>query len=384
MIYQDWGYPRWATAEHRSFADSVRKFYHNELEPNKKRWTKDHMVETDFWLKAGEIGILGASIPEEFGGLGLPRSFDIVSLLEQSRLGDIGWGFAVHNILAHYIASYATDTQKERWLPGLASGEFIGAIAMSEPGAGSDLKGICTTAQKEGDGYLINGSKTFISNGQTANLMVVVTKTAQKDVSLFILETDKAEGFHRGRNLDKIGMNRQDTSELFFDNVRVDAGCLLGGQEGQGFTQLMSQLPWERLIVASTALGSSEYALRVTVDYVRERKAFKSRIMDFQNTRFKLAEAKTKIEVLRSFLDDCMEELETGTLSTERAAMAKWWATETQCQVIDECLQLHGGYGYMMEYPIAELYADARAQKIYGGTNEIMKELIARGLDQDE
>lgn len=387
MRYQDWGYPRWASEDHQQFADTVRKFYQAELEPNREQWTKDHMVAPEFWLKAGDLGILGASVPEEHGGLGLSRSFDIVTFLEQSRIGDIGWGFAVHNILAHYIAAYGTEDQKARWLPGLATGEFIGAIAMTEPGAGSDLKAIRSTAVSDGDDYVINGSKTFISNGQTANLLVVVTKTdskaGAKGVSLFIVETDEVEGFRRGRNLEKIGMLRQDTSELFFEDVRVHKDCLLGGVEGQGFIQLMTQLPWERMIMSYTGLGAAEYAVRLTTDYVCERKAFGKRVMDFQNTRFKLAEQITKVEVLRSFLDDCMDQMEEGTLSGERAAMAKYWATETQCQVVDECLQLFGGYGYMMEYPIAELYADARVQKIYGGTSEIMKEIIARGLDQD-
>ncbi|MDO6480043.1 acyl-CoA dehydrogenase family protein [Shimia thalassica] len=377
----------WMEEEHHAFGDSVRRFLEDEFQPNREQWKKDGLVPKDFWKKAGEIGILGATIPEEHGGLGLSRHFDAVSFLEQAKIGDSGWGFSVHNIATHYITAFGTEQQKAKWLPDLASGEKVAAIAMTEPGTGSDLQAVKTSAVKDGNNYLINGSKTFITNGGSADLIVLVAKTdpssRSKGVSLIMIETEGLEGFAVGRRLDKMGMKRNDTAELSFQDVRVPQTNLLGLEEGQGFYQLMRQLPWERLILAYSALGAAQCALDTTLDYVRERKAFGQRIMDFQNTRFKLAEAATKIEILAAFVDQCLAELDQGKLTAEKAAMAKWWSTDVQCEIVDNCLQLHGGYGYMNEYLISELYTDARVQKIYGGTNEIMKELIARSLDVD-
>ena len=377
----------WMTEEHTAFSDSVVRLFREEFEPNRAAWTEAGLIDRSFWAKAADLGILGATIPEEYGGSGLSRHFDAVTFLEQARAGDSGWGFSVHNIATHYVVNFGTEEQKRRWLPRLVTGEMIAAIAMTEPSTGSDLQAVRTTALKDGNEYLINGSKTFITNGGSADLVVLVAKTdpsaGGRGVSLIMIETADLEGFRVGRKLDKIGMKRNDTAELFFDDVRVPLTNLLGSDEGQGFYQLMKQLPWERLIIGYSALGASQAALRVTLDYVRERKAFGKRVMDFQNTRFKLAEVATQIEILSAFLDQCLAELDEGKLTPERAAMAKWWGTQMQCDIVDECLQLHGGYGYMNEYPIAELYADARVQKIYGGTNEIMKELIARSLDRD-
>ncbi|GAA6163523.1 acyl-CoA dehydrogenase family protein [Pelagimonas sp. KU-00592-HH] len=377
----------WMQEEHHAFAGSVRRFLEDEFQPNRDQWKKDGLVPKEFWKKSAEIGILGATIPEDFGGLGLSRHFDAVTFLEQAKIGDSGWGFSVHNIATHYITAFGTDQQKEKWLPDLASGEKVAAIAMTEPGTGSDLQAVKTTAIKDGNEYLINGSKTFITNGGSADLIVLVAKTdptsRSKGVSLIIIETEGFEGFSVGRRLDKMGMKRNDTAELSFQDVRVPQTHLLGQDEGQGFYQLMKQLPWERLILAYSALGAAQCALDTTLAYVKERKAFGQRIMDFQNSRFKLAEAASKIEILAAFVDQCLAELDQGLLTPEKAAMAKWWSTDVQCEIVDNCLQLHGGYGYMNEYLISELYTDARVQKIYGGTNEIMKEIIARSLDAD-
>jgi alkylation response protein AidB-like acyl-CoA dehydrogenase len=377
----------WMQDDHHAYADTVRRFLDEDFQPHRDAWKEAGKIPKDFWRKAGDLGILGATTPEDHGGLGLSRHFDAVTFIEQAKAGDSGWGFAVHNIAAHYIIAYGTEDQKARWLPKLATGEMVGAIAMTEPGTGSDLQAVRTTAVPDGNEYLINGSKTFITNGGSADLLILVAKTDPKSrakgVSLMVVETEGLEGFRVGRKLDKMGMRRNDTAELFFEDVRIPRDHLLGTEEGQGFYQLMRQLPWERLILGYGALGSSQCALDVTLAYVKDRKAFGQRVMDFQNTRFKLAECATKVEILAAFLDQCLAELEQGTLTAEKAAMAKWWGSQTQCEIVDECLQLHGGYGYMNEYLIAELYADARVQKIYGGTNEIMKELIARDLDRD-
>lgn len=375
----------WMEEEHVLLQESARKFFEAELIPNEERWLSQGVIDRAFWNAAGNAGLLGASIPEEYGGIGGTYAHEAVITLEQSRAGNVGWGFPVHSICTHYIQAFGTDEQKQRWLPGLATGEWIPAIAMSEPGAGSDLQAITTSAIKDGNHYVINGAKTFISNGQMADLIVLVAKTDRgqgaKGVSLIVVETENAEGFRRGRNLEKLGMKSQDTSELFFDDVRVPQTNLLGLEEGQGFYQLMCQLPWERLLVALIAVGMCDEMLRITLDYVKQRKAFGQRIMDFQNTRFKLAECKTKLEVTRAFVDRCVQDILDGKLNAPTASMAKWWAAQVQCEIADECLQLHGGYGYMMEYPIARYYADARVQQIYGGTREIMKEIIAKSLD---
>ncbi|MDJ0653108.1 MAG: acyl-CoA dehydrogenase family protein [Xanthomonadales bacterium] len=377
----------WMSEEHAQLADMVERFFAAELVPNMDRWRRQGYVDREFWNQCGELGLLGASMPEEYGGSGGDYGHDMVIFLEQARVGDAGWGFGVHNIVARYILNFGTDEQKQRWLPKLISGELVGAIAMTEPSAGSDLQSIRTTALADGDDYVINGSKIFITNGQVADLIVVVTKTdpnqGAKGISLMVLETEGAEGFSRGRNLEKIGLKAQDTSELFFENVRVPRENLLGGAEGMGFVNLMQELPYERLIIAMAALGATEMAVRETIQYVRERKAFGQPVMGFQNTRFKLAECKTRLEVMRAFVDSCVQKLLDGRLDNATGAMAKLWCTETQCEIIDECLQLHGGYGYMLEYPIAQLYADARVQRIYGGTSEIMKEIIGRALDAD-
>jgi len=375
----------WYSEEHRLYTESVRKFFADELAPNIERWIDAGIVDRVFWVKAGEAGILGAAIEEAYGGAGAGISFDAITIYEQARCSDSGWGFGIQSIVIHYIRAYGTEDQKARWLPKLATGEMVAALAMTEPGCGSDVQSVRTSATKTGNEYLITGSKTFITNGQTANLICLAAKT-DKDagasgVSLIMVETDDLEGFRRGKNLSKLGLKAQDTTELFFEDVRVPKNNLLGIQEGQGFYQLMNQLPWERLLIGITALGAIDFALEETTRYVRERKAFGTRVMDFQNTRFKLAEMKTKAEVTRSFLNDGIQKLDAGILDASTASMAKWWGSQTQCEIMDECVQLHGGYGYMMEYPITRLYADARVQKIYGGTNEIMKELIARSLD---
>ncbi len=375
----------WPQEEHRLFYDAASRMLDDEMVPNIESWNDQGVVDRSFWTKTGEAGILGAALPEEFGGAGGPVSFDAVTAYLQGRKGESSWGFSIQSIVNHYIAGYGTPSQKERWLPKLASGEFVGAIAMTEPGTGSDLQNVKTVAERVGNDYVLNGSKIFITNGQTADLIIVVAKTDKtkgaKGVSLMVLETDGADGFTRGRNLKKLGCKANDTSELFFEDVRVPPENLLGGEEGQGFYQLMKQLPWERLIIACLALGVIDFAIHETVKYVQDRKAFGQRIMDFQNTRFKLAECKTKAEVLRSFVNDCIARMDEGTLDAATASMAKYWSTQVQNEIANECLQLHGGYGYMMEYPIARIYADSRVQMIYGGTNEIMKELIARSID---
>jgi alkylation response protein AidB-like acyl-CoA dehydrogenase len=377
----------WLTDDHRAFGATVRKFLDQELEPHRVRWTQERLVPHAFWEKAGALGILGASIPVEYGGSGLPRTFDLVTYMEQGRIGDTGWGISVHGIVQHYLLAFATEEQKRAWLPKLASGEWVGAIAMTEPGTGSDLQAVRTTATKDGNGYRLNGQKTFISNAANADFVIVVAKTdpakGAKGISLIALETRGAEGFDRGRKLDKVGMDRQDTMELSFNDVRVPRMGLVGNEEGRGFYQLMGQLPWERLAISVGALAAARCALACTLDYVKNRKAFGQRLMDYQNTRFKLAEAKSEIEIFAAFVDRMVGELEAGTLTPEHAAMGKWWGTEMQGRIVDSCLQLHGGYGYMNEYRIAELYRDARVQRIYGGTNEIMRELIARSLDRD-
>ena len=375
----------WVMDEHRMFADAVSRVFDDALVPNIEKWVDQGRVDREFWELAGAQGIMGGSVPEAYGGAGGGMGFDAIAVYEQGAVGDCGWGYSIQSIVLHYLLTYGSEEQKQRWVPDLVAGKRVAAIAMTEPGCGSDLQAVKTTAEKDGNQYRINGSKTFITNGQTADLIVVVAKTDKaagaKGVSLLVVETDQVEGFRRGRNLKKLGMKANDTSELFFEDVKVPQTNLLGAEEGQGFYQLMRQLPWERLVIAITALGSIDFALSETIKYVQERKAFGQRAMDFQNTRFKLAEMKTKAEVLRAFVNDCIGRAEAGTLDAATASMAKYWGSETQNEVMHECLQLFGGYGFMMEYPIARLYADARVQMIYGGTNEIMKELIARSID---
>lgn len=376
----------WMDEELNLLRDAITKFYATEMAPHEERWQKQGHVDRNFWNKAGEAGILCASIPVEYGGSGGDFRHEAVIIAEQYRAtGVSGFGNHVHSqISAHYILNYGTEEQKQRWLPKMASGEMVCAIAMTEPGTGSDLQNVKTSAIKDGDDYIVNGSKTFISNGQLADLIVLVVKTdpsqGTKGLSLLMVETKDLEGFRRGRNLDKIGMKSQDTSELFFDNARVPQSWLLGGEEGRGMYQLMESLPQERLVVAVGGVAVMEKALEETINYTADRKAFGKSILELQNTRFKLAEVKTAAHIARVFIDNCVERHVKGELDSATASMAKWWVTQMQCDVVDECLQLHGGYGYMMEYPIAQMYADARVQKIYGGSNEIMKELIARTL----
>ncbi len=371
------------TPEHEQFRDTCRRFFEKEVKPFHAQWEEDGIVPKALWHKAGEQGMLCMDLPEADGGLGADWLHNVIMIEEQGRIVASGPGFSLHNDIAiPYFKNYATAEQKKRWVPGMVSGKTITAIAMTEPGTGSDLQAVRTTARREGDEYVINGAKTFITNGQNADLIIVVCKTdpsaGAKGTSLICVESDRA-GFRRGRNLEKIGLKAQDTSELFFDDVRVPVSNLLG-KEGQGFAQLMNQLPQERLVIAVQALAAIEAALVHTIAYVKERKAFGKSILDFQNTRFKLAELKTKATVARVYVDDCVAKHLRGELTVADAAMAKYWTSDLQCALIDECLQFHGGYGYMWEYPIARLYADARVQKIYGGTNEIMKELIGRTL----
>jgi acyl-CoA dehydrogenase len=364
--------------------DLARSFFEREAVPHYARWAEQHHVDREFWRKAGEVGLLCASVPQAYGGGGGTFAHDAVLAEELARTLDHSFGNGVHStICAHYILNYGTEEQKQRWLPAMASGEAVCGIAMTEPGTGSDLQAVKTRAVRDGDEYVLNGAKTFISNGINADLMITVAKTdpsqGARGISLFVVETE-APGFSRGRVLEKIGMKGQDTVELFYEDVRVGAENLLGELEGQGFVQLMQQLPQERLSIALTAVAAMERVLELTIQYTKERTAFGRELMGFQNTRFELAECVTEARVARVFLDDCIARHVAGELDAATASMAKWWCTEQQCRLIDRCLQLFGGYGYMLEYPVARAYADARVQKIYGGTNEIMKELIARTL----
>jgi acyl-CoA dehydrogenase len=377
--------PRWVSDDVAMLYDMATRFLSDEIAPKYEEFEKAEIFDRASWRKAGENGLLCASMPEQYGGSGGTFAHESAIIEAISHVGVDGFGIALHNsIVAPYILHYGSEEQKKKWLPRMATGELIGAIAMTEPGAGSDLQGVKTRAEKDGNQYRINGSKTFITNGQLANLIIVVTKTdptkGAKGTSLIVVETDEVEGFERGRNLDKIGLKSNDTSELFFNDVRVPTANLLGHDEGQGFVQLMQQLPQERLQIGTTAIAMAERALALTVDYVRERKAFGKAILDFQNTQFKLAELKTETTVGRVFYNNCVERHVNGGLDPVTASMAKYWLSDLQGKVVDECLQLFGGYGYMNEYPIARMYRDARVQRIYGGTNEIMKLLIGRSL----
>ena len=374
----------WMDEELELFRDNVVRFLEAEMLPHDEAARKSGNVGHALWRKAGELGLLCVDIPEAYGGGGGDFRHEAVIHEEMARRALSGMSVGVHSIVAHYFLNHGTEEQKRKYLPRLARGELVGAIAMTEPGAGSDLQGVRARAEKNAGGYAIHGSKTFISNGYLAGVVLVVAKTdltkGAKGTSILIVETEGREGYRVGRVLDKIGLKAQDTSELFFDGVQVPADALLGGQEGQGFFQLMGDLPYERLIIGVSALAAMEGAYAATLDYVRERKAFGQPIAEFQNTKFKLAEIATQIKVGRAFIDRCVEDLVAGRLDTATASMAKLWGTDTQGRVVDECLQLFGGYGYMNEYLVARMYTDARIQRIFGGTNEIMKEVISRAL----
>jgi acyl-CoA dehydrogenase len=369
--------------EHELFRDQARRFLEEEVIPHHAAWEEAGIVPRAVWRQAGAAGLLCPAIPEQYGGGGGTRLHSAVLIEETARAGASGLGFGLHSdIVAPYILAYGTEEQKKTWLPKLATGEVVGAIAMTEPGTGSDLQAVRTTALREGDELVINGSKTFITNGQNADLVIVVAKTdpaqGAKGISLVLVETDRP-GFKRGRNLEKIGLKAQDTSELFFDNLRVPAGNILGG-EGKGFFLLMQELAWESMIIAIAAVAGAEAALDWTLTYTKDRKVFGQRVIDFQHNRFKLAEIKTEVQVARVFVDRLLGLLMEEKLDAATAAMAKYWTTDLHCKMIDECLQMFGGFGYMWEYPIARAYADARVSRIYGGANEIMKEIIGRTL----
>jgi alkylation response protein AidB-like acyl-CoA dehydrogenase len=377
--------PSWSDDDVEAFRDLARTFLEKECAPHEERWNEQQHVDREIWNKAGELGLLCPSIPTEYGGGGGTFALEAAFAEEQTRALVGSLGTAVHStIVSHYINAYGTEEQKHRWLPRLSTGELVGAVAMTEPGTGSDLQSIKTKAIRTGDEYVIDGSKTFISNGLLGNLVITVAKTdpenAAKGISLVVVETDGLDGFSRGRVLKKIGQHGQDTAELFYDGVRVPETNLLGTEEGQGFIQLMQQLPQERLVLAVAAVAAIEETLALTLKYTKERQAFGKPVFNFQNTKFKLAEVATTAKIARVFLDDCITKHLAGELDVQTASMAKWWTTQMQCDVADECLQFFGGYGYMAEYPISRLYTDARIQKIYGGTNEIMKEIISRTL----
>jgi acyl-CoA dehydrogenase len=366
------------------YREAVARFIDTEMVPHDARWREEHNVGHEVWRKAGALGFLCADIPAEYGGAGGDFRHEAVLYEELARRGLTGFGQGVHSIAAHYLLNHGTEAQKRRYLPRLATGELIGAIAMTEPGAGSDLQGIRTRAERTGDDYVVNGSKIFITNGFLAGLVLLVVKTdaalGAKGTSILIVETRDLAGYRVGRFLDKVGQRAQDTNELFFDQTRVPAERLLGGVEGRGFAQLMSDLPYERLIVAVQAVATMEGALEETLRYVKGRKAFGKNLVEFQNARFRLAEAATTARVARTFVDRCIQDQLAGSLDDVGASMAKYWTTDMLQKVVDECVQLHGGYGYMNEYLVARMYADARVMRIYGGTNEIMKELIARSF----
>lgn len=374
----------WMDDDLTAFRDTVARFVETEVLPHDARWRAQHHVDREMWRLAGQTGLLCLDVPQQYGGGGGDFRHEAVVYEELNRRGISGFGTGVHSICAHYLLNHGTEEQKHRWLPRLASGDLIGAIAMTEPAAGSDLRGVRTRAIREGDVYRIDGSKIFITNGGSATLLMLLGKTdleARKGgMSLLMVETEGLAGYRVGRVLDKMGMHAQDTAELFFDDVRVPVDCLLGGQEGSGMHQLMADLPYERLIIALAGVASMEGGLEATIGYTKSRKAFGQPLSEFQNTKFKLAELASLVRIARVFIDDCIDKRVKGTLDSETAAMAKWWITDTQQKVLDECVQLHGGYGYMNEYLVCRLFADSRVQRIYGGANEIMKELISRSL----
>ena len=373
-------------ADHLAFRDAFQKFVDRELAPHHEAWEEQGFVDKSVWRKAGEHGFLCMTMPEAYGGSVDDKRYSVIQMEVLAEGGFSGIGFGLHSeIIAPYILHYGTDEQKAKYLPAMARGEMIGAIAMTEPSAGSDLQGVKTTAVRDGSDYIINGSKTFITNGWNADVVIVVAKTdpaaGAKGTSLFLVEAG-TPGFDKGKRLKKLGMKAQDTSELFFQNVRVSADQLLGGeaQLNRGFIGLMEQLPWERLQIAISAIAASQAVIDETIAYVKERKVFGQAVAAYQNTRYTLAELQTQVQVARVFVDKCIELLLVDGLDTATASMAKYWCSDLQCKVMDECVQLHGGYGYMWEYAVTRQYADARVQRIYGGTNEIMKEVISRSM----
>ena len=383
-LFPDYKAP-WEAEDHTLLRDQAAKFFAREVTPNQERWAEQHQVDRELWNKSGAAGLLCTGLPHEYGGGGGNFGHEAVVQEELALARDTAFGFSVHStIVAHYIAAYATEAQKQRWIPAMANGDKVIGIAMTEPGTGSDLQAVRTTAIRDGDHYVINGSKTFISNATHADLMVVVAKTdtseGARGISLFVVEVDKVEGYERGRVLQKVGQHGQDTRELTFIDMRVPAENLLGGKEGQGFFQLMEQLPRERLIIGIAGVAMAEAAVLEAIKYAKVRTAFGKPILDFQNTRFVLAECKTEVLAAKTFMDHCVQRYMDGDLDPATASMAKLLGTDKQVAIIDRCLQVFGGYGYLMEYPIAQMYAAARVQKIYGGTNEIMKELIGRSL----
>lgn len=380
MIYES----PWMNDELRMFRSTVRKFIETEFVPHQARWIQQHRPDPEAWTGAGRTGLLLADVPQEYGGGGGHFGHEAVLLEELARAG-VHFGSILQSVVAHYILAYGSEEQKRGWLPPMARGELVGAIAMSEPGAGSDLPGIKTSARRDGDCYVINGSKTFITNGLLAGIVCLAVKTdpkapGPKGISLIILETKDLPGYHIGRPLEKVGMHGQDTCELFFENMRVPASNLLGPAEGKGYAQMMEQLSFERLAVGVGAVAVAERAVAITTKHAKERKAFGQALIEFQNTRFKLAECTTEAHIGRVFLDSCIQRYLAGRLDPVTAAMAKYWLTDCQCRIVDECVQLHGGYGYVTEYPIARMWADSRVQRIYAGANEIMKEVIGWSL----
>jgi acyl-CoA dehydrogenase len=374
----------WMNEETRIFRRTVRRFIERELTPHQAKWAEQGRPDPEAWINAGEARMLLPDVPEEYGGSGGTFAHEAVIIEELAREG-VHFGLGIQSIVAHYILAYGSAEQKHRWLPPMASGDLIGAIAMTEPNAGSDLQGIRATARKDGDSYVINGSKTFITNGWHASLVCLAVRTdpnasGPKALSLLMLETRDLPGYHVGRPLQTIGRQAQDTCELFFDEVRVPAGNLLGPGEGRGLFQIMDQLRYERLSIALSAVAAAERAVEITTSYVKERKAFGKPLLDLQNTRFKLAECKTEAHIGRVFVDNCIQGFIAGRLDSVSAAMAKYWLTECQFRIIDECVQLHGGYGYMQDFPIARMWIDSRVQRIYAGSNEIMKEVVGSSL----
>ncbi len=385
MTAIDFQNPPWYDEEDINiFREAVYGFYKTEMAPHSEHFRKQKMVDRKYWNEAGAMGLLNCAMPETYGGGGGDYRHEMIIMEELERAAVDGFGISLHNaIVAPYILHYGTEEQKQKWLPRMASGELVGAIAMTEPGTGSDLQSVKTSAKNDGNGWVINGSKTFITNGGTANLIIVVADTGgegKHSKSLFVVETDGLDGFRRGKILDKAGQSAQDTAELFFDDMKVPADSLLGEDTGMGFIQLMNELPQERLNIAVQATARMERGLGEAIAYAKERKAFGQAILDFQNTQFELAELKTIVTIAKTFVYDCAAKHLDGKLDTVTASMAKYWVTDKQCEVLDRCLQLFGGYGYMDEYPISRMWRDARVERIYGGTNEIMKLVIARSL----